>query len=93
MSATRIDYFTKRIIRIPAMSLCFARYGKRDMCNQGESRIRVPAIVFGYPRHSGANDEGMTPRSLIFAYLVLAKKEARSKDIHEARKAQHTDLE
>jgi hypothetical protein len=47
---------------------------------QGESRIRVPAIVFDYPRHSGATDEGMTPRSSIFAYLVPAKEEARSKD-------------
>jgi hypothetical protein len=47
---------------------------------QGESRIRVPAIIFDYPRHSGATDEGMTPRSSIFAYLVPAKEEARSKD-------------
>jgi hypothetical protein len=31
----------------------------------------VPAIVFGYPRHSGATDEGMTNRSPIFAYLVF----------------------
>jgi hypothetical protein len=49
------------------------------MCNQGESRIRVPAIVFDYPRHSGATDEGMIPRSSILAYLVSAKEEARSK--------------
>jgi hypothetical protein len=47
-----------------------------------------------YARGSGtASDEGMTPRSSIFAYLVPAKEEARSKDIHEARKAQHADLE
>jgi hypothetical protein len=38
-------------------------------------------------------DEGMTPRSSILAYLVPAKEEARSKDIHEARKAQHANLE
>jgi hypothetical protein len=31
----------------------------------------VPAIVFGYPRHSGATDEGMTNRPPIFAYLVF----------------------
>jgi hypothetical protein len=31
----------------------------------------VPAIVFGYPRHSGATDEGMTSGPLIFAYLVF----------------------
>jgi hypothetical protein len=48
--------------------------------HQVKSRIRVPAIVFDYPRHSGATDEGMTPRSSIFAYLVPAKEEAHSKD-------------
>jgi hypothetical protein len=31
----------------------------------------VPAIVFGYPRHSGATDEGMTNEHPIFAYLVF----------------------
>jgi hypothetical protein len=31
----------------------------------------VPAIVFGYPRHSGANDEGMINGPPIFAYLVF----------------------
>jgi hypothetical protein len=31
----------------------------------------VPAIVFGYPRHSGAIDEGMTNGPPIFAYLVF----------------------
>jgi hypothetical protein len=31
----------------------------------------VPAIVFGYPRHSGATDEGMTNGPPIFAYLVF----------------------
>jgi hypothetical protein len=40
-------------------------------CNQEEIRIRVPAIVFDYPRHSGATDEGMTNRPSIFAYLVF----------------------
>jgi hypothetical protein len=30
-----------------------------------------PAIVFGYPRHSGATDEGMTNGPPIFAYLVF----------------------
>jgi hypothetical protein len=33
--------------------------------------VRVPAIVFDYPRHSGATDEGMTGGSSIFAYLVF----------------------
>jgi hypothetical protein len=31
----------------------------------------VPAIVFGYPRHSGATDEGMTNGPPIFAYQVF----------------------
>jgi hypothetical protein len=31
----------------------------------------VPAIIFGYPRHSGATDEGMTNGPPIFAYLVF----------------------
>jgi hypothetical protein len=47
---------------------------------QEKSRIRVHAIVFDYPRHSGATDEGMTPQSSIFAYPVPTKEEARSKD-------------
>jgi hypothetical protein len=59
---------------------------------QGESRIRVPAIVSVYPRHSGATDEGMTPRSSIFAYLIPAKEEALSKDIHEAREGPNTPI-
>jgi hypothetical protein len=41
------------------------------LCNQEEVRIRVPAIVFDYPRHSGVTDEGMTNRPSIFAYLVF----------------------
>jgi hypothetical protein len=41
------------------------------MCNQAKSRIRVPAIVFDYPRHSGATDKGMPNGPLIFAYLVF----------------------
>jgi hypothetical protein len=35
----------------------------------------VPAIVFGYPRHSGATDEGMTDGPPIFAYLVFGPGE------------------
>jgi hypothetical protein len=33
------------------------------------NEVRVPAIVFDYPRHSGATDEGMTHGSSILAYL------------------------
>jgi hypothetical protein len=39
--------------------------------DQKEIRVRVPAIVFDYPRHSGATDEGMTNRPSIFAYLIF----------------------
>jgi hypothetical protein len=79
MSATQIDYFIKRIIRIPAVSLCFSRYGIRDMCSQGESRIRVPAIVFDYPRHSRATDEGIPNGPLALAYLVSVQEGQSSK--------------
>jgi hypothetical protein len=41
------------------------------MCNQVRSQIRVPAIVFDYPRHSGATNEGIPNRPSIFAYLVF----------------------
>jgi hypothetical protein len=39
--------------------------------NQKEIQVRVPAIVFDYPRLSGATDEEMTNRPSIFAYLVF----------------------
>jgi hypothetical protein len=41
--------------------------------------VRVPVIVFDYPRHSGATDEGMTCGSTIFAYLVFDPGRASSK--------------
>jgi hypothetical protein len=44
---------------------------RRGMSKQVRFRIRVPAIVFDYPRHSGATDEGMTNGPSIFAYLVF----------------------
>jgi hypothetical protein len=44
-------------------------------CVERETRVRVPAIVFDYPRHSGATDEGMTNGPLIFAYLVFGPGE------------------
>jgi hypothetical protein len=54
--------------------ICLCAFsGKANMvsCNQKETRVRVPAIVFDYPRHSRATDEGMTNRLSIFAYLVF----------------------
>jgi hypothetical protein len=48
--------------------------------------VRVPAIVFYYPRHSGATDEGMTCGSLIFAYLVFGPKRASTKGTTRPKK-------
>jgi hypothetical protein len=48
---------------------------------QKEIRVRVPAIVFDYPRHSGAIDEGMTNRPSIFAYLVFGPEEVTVKGV------------
>jgi hypothetical protein len=47
---------------------------KEVICDKVRTRnngVRVPAIVFDYPRHSGATDKGMTNGPLIFAYLVF----------------------
>jgi hypothetical protein len=41
------------------------------LCNQEGSRIRVPAIVLDYPRHSGDTDKGIPNRPSAFAYLVF----------------------
>jgi hypothetical protein len=39
--------------------------------NEREARVRVPAIVFDYPKHSGATDEGMINGPSTFAYLAF----------------------
>jgi hypothetical protein len=41
----------------------------------------VPAIVFDYPRHSGATDEGMPNRPSMFAYLVFGPGGIPSKEL------------
>jgi hypothetical protein len=59
-------------------SLCccaFSRRAKMVSGNEKEARVRVPAIVFNYPRHSGATDEGMTNRPSTFAYLGFGPEE------------------
>jgi hypothetical protein len=58
------------------MSCLFVSTGRAKdfICGRIRTRInsvRVPAIVFDYPRHSGATDEGMTHGSSILAYLVF----------------------
>jgi hypothetical protein len=42
-------------------------------------RIRVTTLVFDYPRHSGATDEGMTQRVLIFGLYGLGLEASPSK--------------
>jgi hypothetical protein len=39
--------------------------------NEREAQVRVPTIVFDYPRHSGATDEGMTNGLSTFVYLAF----------------------
>jgi hypothetical protein len=50
---------------------CCAFLGRAKMVlgNEKEAQVRVRAIVFDYPRHSGATDEEITNRPLTFAYL------------------------
>jgi hypothetical protein len=43
----------------------------RDRIRTRSNGVGVPAIVFDYPRHSGATDEGMTCGPSIFAYLIF----------------------
>jgi hypothetical protein len=60
--------------------LCFSVFtgrAKKVIYDQVKTRIngvRVPAIVFDYPRHSGATDEGMPNGPSIFAYLVFGPR-------------------
>jgi hypothetical protein len=65
-------------------SLCFYAFsGRAKMVsgNEKEARVRVPAIVFDYPRHSGATDEGVTNRPSTFVYLVFGPGEIRIEGI------------
>jgi hypothetical protein len=53
----------------------------RDQIRTQSNEVRVPAIVFDYPRHSGATDKGMTCGSSIFAYLVFGPGRASTEGI------------
>jgi hypothetical protein len=46
----------------------------------GEALLKRQVCQVNASRPARTSDEGMTPRSSIFAYLVPAKEEARSKD-------------
>jgi hypothetical protein len=52
--------------------------------DERESQVRVPAIVFDYPRHSGATDEGMTNGPSTFAYLAFRSRRDTIEGIHKA---------
>jgi hypothetical protein len=58
----------------------------RDQIKTRNNGIRVPAIVFDYPRHSGATDKGMTCGSSIFAYLVFGPGRASTEGIERPTK-------
>jgi hypothetical protein len=53
----------------------------RDQIRTRSNKVRVPAIVFDYPRHLGATDEGMTCGSSIFTYLVFGLGRASTEGI------------
>jgi hypothetical protein len=58
-----------------SVHLRFYRQSAHIGCGKEDFSGGVPAIVFGYPRHSGATDEGMTDGPPIFAYLVFGPGE------------------
>jgi hypothetical protein len=68
---------------------CCAFSGRAKMVsgNEKEAQVRVPAIVFDYPRHSGATDEGMTNRPSTFAYLGFSPEEITTEGITRPIKA------
>jgi hypothetical protein len=75
------EHYSNRPCLLDASSVYLLRFvafsGEANMVSrsQKETRVRVPAIVFDYPRHSGATDEGMINRPSIFAYLVFGPGE------------------
>jgi hypothetical protein len=67
------NFDSKSFVYMSWLSVSTGR-AKGFICSRMRTRIngvRVPAIVFDYPRHSGATDEGMTHESSILAYLVF----------------------
>jgi hypothetical protein len=53
----------------------FSGRAKMVSGDEKEARVRVLAIVFDYPRHSGATYEGMTNGPSTFAYLGFGPAE------------------
>jgi hypothetical protein len=65
---------------------CYAFLGRTKIVSgdEREARVRVPAIVFEYPRHSGATDEEMTNEPSTFAYLAFRSRRDTIEGIHKA---------
>jgi hypothetical protein len=71
--SNRLTLLNKPFVYMLCLSISTGR-AKEVICDRIRTRnngVRVPAIVFDYPRDSGATDEGMTNRPSIFAYLVF----------------------
>jgi hypothetical protein len=58
----------------------------RDRIRTRSKGIRVLAIVFDYPRHSVATDEGMTCGPSIFTYLVFILERASTEGMTKPTK-------
>jgi hypothetical protein len=58
-----------------------AKHVIRDRIRTRINVVRVPAIFFDYPRHSGATDEGMACGSSILANLVFGPGRASTEGI------------
>jgi hypothetical protein len=81
--SNRLTLLNEPFIYMLCLSVSTGR-AKEVMCDQVRTRnngVRVPAIVFDYPRHSGATDEGMTNGPSIFAYLVFGPGGTSTKGI------------
>jgi hypothetical protein len=69
----RLTLLNEPFVYMLCLSVSIGR-AKEVICDQVRTRnngVRVLAIVFDYPRHSGATDEGMINGPSIFAYLVF----------------------
>jgi hypothetical protein len=86
----RNEHYSNRLTLLNEPFVCmlclFVSTGraKEVICDQVRTRnngVRVPAIVFDYPRHSRATDKGMTNRPLICAYLGFGPRGTSTKGI------------
>jgi hypothetical protein len=68
--SSKISYLTSVLLECP-LYFCDLQTRCAYRVRLGRFSGGVPAIVFGYPRHSGATNEGMKNGPPIFAYLVF----------------------